>query len=385
MSDVDDLPEEMRDTLALGRDLIRIDTTNPPGNESAVADLIESRLSSAGFAIERFAHAPGRDSLVARYNPDGADRPLCLCGHIDTVPLGTLPWEHDALGGAIDGGKIWGRGATDMKAGVAAMVTAFERVARSGCRSNMMLLLCASEETGCQGASFVADRIGNAGALLIAEPTNNAVAIGHKGVLWVKLTTIGKAAHGSMPHLGVNAIDLMANAILAIRRIDFGVASHPLLGSPTVNVGTIAGGSAANMVADTCEAVVDIRLTPDLPPEAAMKILQAAVGPDVGLEPLLSLNAVASPADEPWIADVLARAAHIAGAPGAPIAVSYFTDASVLMAALEFPPVAIVGPGDPALAHQIDESCDVNAIWKASQLYEQLAREWVSRLGSVGG
>lgn len=371
-----DLPVEAAETIELARALVRIDTSNPPGNERQAADLIAARFAALGVDVARHVLAPGRDSLVVRLNASRTGPVICFSGHLDTVPLGTQCWTRDPLGGEIVDGRIWGRGTTDMKGGVAAMVTAFERLARRGSESPAILVLSASEETGCQGAAGIADQIGSVGALVIAEPTNNTLALAHKGALWLRLTARGQAAHGSMPHLGTNAIDLMADAIAALRALEFDVDSHPVLGAPTKNIGTISGGAATNIVPDLCVATLDIRLVPGISAEAARGAVARCIGPAIEIQTLIALDAVASEPDDAWLHGVARRASEFGAAPDAPLSVSYFTDASVLVPTLGMPPVAILGPGDPALAHQVDEACSVAAIWNASQLYECLAQDW---------
>lgn len=368
-----DLPAEAIPTIELAQALVRLDTANLPGRESAAVDLLEARLSGLGVTVERHPLEPGRDNLIARLRAEGSRSAICFSGHLDTVPFDARGWTRDPLGGDIDGGRLWGRGATDMKGGIAAMVTAFERLARSGTAGDAVLVLTASEETGCQGAASIADRIGPVGAMVVAEPTNNQVALGHKGALWLRLEATGVAAHGSMPHLGINAVDRMVDAVVELRSLAFDVQPHPLLGMPTRNIGAIEGGAAANMVPDSCRATLDIRLVPGLTAAQAMDVVRRTVGADIRIEPLIALDAVATPADHPWIRR-LSRHAPASNAPGS---VSYFTDASVLAPALGMPPVAILGPGDPALAHQVDESCPLGAIWDASRLYERLAQDWL--------
>ncbi|WBU55319.1 M20 family metallopeptidase [Paracoccus sp. SCSIO 75233] len=375
-SHVHHLPSESVDTIKLAQDLVRLDTTNPPGSEVHVVALLADRLHKAGIAVEAFEFAPGRTSMIARLNAGSSGPALCLSGHLDTVPLGKEPWTGDPLGGEIIDGRMFGRGTTDMKCGVAAMVTAFERLHRSGSKAKIVLALSSSEETGCQGAAQMAPRLGAIGAIVIAEPTSGRLAVGHKGVLWLKLITSGKAAHASMPHLGRNSVDLMADAIMALRGLDFGVDNHPLLGCPTYNVGTVSGGSAVNIVPDTCECLLDVRLVPGLGAESAKTLVERCIGSGIEIETLLALDAVASDPEGAWLRKVSDIASEIHPSDQRPMSVPYFTDASVLGPALGFPPVVILGPGDPALAHQVNESCSVPAIWSASLLYERLGRDW---------
>lgn len=360
--------------VALAQTLVRINTAG--GNEATAAEVVADRLAMLGVAAEHCVLAPGRNSLIARLSAVHDAPAICFCGHLDTVPVGAADWAFDPLSGDIDGDRLLGRGSTDMKGGVAALVTAFERLAVTGCQSNVVLVLCASEETGCQGAAQIADRLDKVGAIVIAEPTLGQVAIAHKGALWLRLSAIGKAAHGSTPYLGVNAIDRLLDALVALRALRFEVQADSLLGSPTRNLGSIHGGLATNIVPDHCECTIDIRLTPGLSVDDAKAAVIACVGRDIAVETVLALETVSSTVSDPWIAAVIDRAAEIEGKPSTPRSVSYFTDASILQSALGNPLVTIVGPGEPSLAHQTNETCSVAAIERASRLYEALAHDW---------
>src|SRR5215217_3963437 len=225
----------------LALELIRLDTVNPPGNEGVVADVLSRRLEAAGFDVARHEHAPGRPNLIARLAGSDPERPvLCLTGHMDTVPLGGAPWSVEPFGELRDG-RLHGRGASDMKGGVAAVVIAAERVAALGRgEAGLELVLTAGEETGCAGALQLAktDLLGRVGAVLVAEPTGGVPHVAHKGVVFVRASTEGVSAHGSAPHLGRNAIYPLARAVSALANLTFGVPAHPVLGDPTINVGT---------------------------------------------------------------------------------------------------------------------------------------------------
>jgi succinyl-diaminopimelate desuccinylase len=363
--------------VELARTLVRTDTVNPPGNEAEAARLIAARLELAGIEHELHALGPGREGLVARLPGSDADAPaLCFSGHLDTVALGAAAWERDPLGGDVFGERLWGRGSSDMKGAVAAMVVAFEALARRPRRRPLALALCAGEEGGCEGAAQLAPPLGDVGALVIGESTRNRVAVAHKGVLWMRLRARGRAAHAAMPHDGENAIRKMVEAIRALDGVELGEHSHPHLGGPTMNVGTIRGGAMTNIVPDRCEATLDVRLVPSLAPEDALAAVRAAVGDDVEVELELALPAVSSDPDGAWLRSVVREAAAVEAAPADPIGVSYFTDASVLTPALGNPPTVIVGPGDPGVVHQVDEWCSIPAIERAQLLYERLGAAW---------
>ena len=192
--------------------------------------------------------------------------PLGFTGHIDTVPLGTAAWQADAFGASMEGGKLYGRGSSDMKSGVAAFVCAALRHAEMLKRGpGVTLVITADEECGCGGAAYLVKQgklLGEVGALVIGEPTANYPLVGHKGALWLDVTTRGITAHGSMPERGDNAIYKAAAAIDKLRGFEFGGAPHPLMGRATLNVGTVHGGLNINSVPDATVIGVDIRTIP---------------------------------------------------------------------------------------------------------------------------
>jgi succinyl-diaminopimelate desuccinylase len=244
--------------VALARELVGIDTINPPGHEGRAAAVLGERLEAASLEVATHDLEPGRPSVVARWPGRGDEPALCLTGHLDTVPLGGADWARDPLEAEIDGDRLYGRGASDMKGGTAAIVVAAERVAALGRgRGGLELVLTAAEETGCLGALALANdggALGRAGAMLVAEPTTNEPCVAHKGVVWLDLVARGRTAHGSMPHLGDNAIHKLARAITRLEGFRFDARPHDLLGDPTLNIGTASGGININSVPDRASA-----------------------------------------------------------------------------------------------------------------------------------
>ena len=355
----------------LALELVKLDTINPPGREEAAASLLERRLAAAGLDVARHEHGPGRVSLVARW-PGSADRPaLCLTGHLDTVPLGGAPWSVEPFGELRDG-RLYGRGASDMKGGVAAIVLAAERVAAAGRgEAGLELVLCAGEETGCEGALALASAgaLGRCGAVLVAEPTGGVPHVAHKGVLWAQARTEGKIAHGSAPDQGVNAIYPLARAVAALASLKFEV-SHPVLGEPTLNVGTISGGVGVNVVPDRASAGIDVRTVPGLTGAEVLERLREACGPEVAVEPLIDLEPVVTDPGDPWVRTVADVAGPAAGG------LAYFTDAAALTPAYGGAPTVIWGPGEAAQAHQTDEWAEAAKIDAAADAFTEVARRW---------
>lgn len=369
--------------VELTRELVRIDTINPTSVERPAAEHLARLLEAGGFAVSRHEFAPGRTSLVARHGP-GTRPALCFAGHIDTVPLGAAPWTRQPFGAEIADGKLYGRGSSDMKSGVAAFVCAALDVARTDPRAELLLAVVAGEETGCEGSALLArtaGALGPAGALLVAEPTGNAPLVGHKGALWLEARTRGVTAHGSMPERGVNAIYRAARAISALEGFRFDVPADPLLGGATLNVGTVGGGLNVNSVPDAAAFTIDVRTIPALANEAARSALAGAMGPDVQLRTLVNVESLRADPEDPWVREVFDVAAAHLGSRPSPASAPYFTDASELTPALGGVPTVILGPGEMQLAHQTDEWCLVSRIEEAAETYRELAARWGAREG----
>jgi succinyl-diaminopimelate desuccinylase len=320
----------------------------------------------------------------------GGRPPLAFTGHLDVVPLGSAAWQHAPFGGDIVDGRLYGRGSSDMKSGVAAIVcAAIAQAARlqklSHDSPGLSLIFTAGEETGCEGAFAMARHpdaaalLGRAGALVVAEPTANAPLIGHKGALWLRASATGTTAHGSMPEQGDNAIYKIARAALALEGFAFETPAHPLMGAPTLNLGTVRGGLNINSVPDAAELGVDIRSVAGQDHAHVLQCLCAALDPtgkQIRLSTLLDVASVYTPPDDPWLQRVFALCAAGQGTLTPPRTVSYFTDAAALRLPLGLPPVLILGPGEPQLAHQTDEHCHVHRIHEAVALYEDLIQDW---------
>jgi succinyl-diaminopimelate desuccinylase len=365
--------------LELTRDLVRTETINPPGDESRAADLLGARLEAAGLDVERHPLAPGRDNVVARWAGRGTAASLCLTAHLDTVPLGEAEWSRDPLAGELDGDRLYGRGASDMKGGLAAIVTAAERVAALGRGdAGLELVLCAGEETACEGARRLADSgvLGEAGAVLVAEPTSNYPCVAHKGVVWLEASTHGTSAHGSMPHLGDNAVYKLARALVALEGLRFDGPEHELLGAPTLSVGTVAGGVNINSVPDLAVAGIDVRTVPGLGGDEVEQRIGELLGPEVRLARRVDLSPVATDPGDAWVEEVFGVMEPLIGERPEPRGIAYFTDAAALTPAYGAPPTIICGPGDAEQAHQTDESCSLELLDAATEGIFEIARRW---------
>ena len=368
------------DPVQLTRELLKFNTINPPGAEQACAQHLGDLLKRAGYAVDYAEFAPTRTSLVARIGSVAGKPPLGFTGHIDTVPLGASAWQADAFGASMEGGKLYGRGSSDMKSGVAAFVSAALRHADLLKRGpGVTLVITADEECGCGGAAYLVKQgtlLGNVGALIIGEPTANYPFVGHKGALWLDVKTRGVTAHGSMPERGDNAIYKAADAIKKLRGFEFGGAPHPLMGRATLNVGTVHGGLNINSVPDETVIGVDIRTIPGQDHALIRSQLQRLLGETVEVTPTIDVGAIYSDPAQPWLKRVFdVSETHLGARPQAKTA-TYFTDAAVLKDAYRDIPMVVLGPGEPQLAHQTDEYCLLDRIEQAAAIYADLIKDW---------
>ncbi|OGJ89340.1 MAG: hypothetical protein A2268_08430 [Candidatus Raymondbacteria bacterium RifOxyA12_full_50_37] len=369
-----------RKAVLLTQQLVRINTVNPPGNEWVCARFLGAMLKKAGFDVKYHEEIKGRTNVVALLKGNGARLPLCFSGHLDTVSLGATPWKNAPFTGKMSRGKILGRGSSDMKSGCAAMVVASCALAREkNRRSGLLLVLTADEEKSCHGSFYLAGHKGllpKAGACIVCEPTANYPLIGHKGSLWLRCTTAGVTAHGSMPEKGVNAIYKATQAIERLRRFRF-KHTHPVLGNCTLNVGTIRGGENTNSVPDTAEFTVDIRTVTTIDRIKLLLALKQCLGPEVTVKVITDVQGFASDPNDPWIQEVYATAGGMLKEKISPRAAVYFTDAAALKPALGNPPTIIWGPGEPDQAHTTNEFCRIDRIAKAVSAYDEIGRKWI--------
>jgi succinyl-diaminopimelate desuccinylase len=365
--------------IELTQELIRFETINPPGNETPCARHLGRILEAAGFQTSYFDMGINRDNLIARIGSGGDKLPLAFTGHTDVVPLGAAAWSVAPFGAEVADGKIYGRGSTDMKGGVAAFVSAAVKLApRLSATPGVVLVITAGEERGCEGANFLVREgvLPKAGALLVAEPTSNRLLAGHKGVFWLEALATGVTAHGSMPEQGVNAVYKAARAVLALAALDFREEEHQVLGRPTLNVGWLRGGINVNSVPDEARFGIDIRLVPGVDREMLLGRLRHATAGDVAFEVKGTSDPVWTDPNNAWLGEVAEvtqvitdRASEIGGA-------TFFTDAGALKPGMGNPPTVILGPGEPELAHQTDEYCFVSRIEEAEAIYSELIARW---------
>lgn len=352
-----------REVVELLAELSAIDSANPsllPGSagEGKVAQRVADWAMDAGLGVEVLEATPGRPSVLVRSRPagEGAGRSLMLCGHLDTVPPGDMadPWEA-----RIDGDRIYGRGVYDMKAGLVAALIACRDAAAAGVAGEVIVAAVADEEHSSLGVQEVLAAGIRADAAIVTEPTELVVATAHRGFVWTEIEVVGKAAHGSRPHLGVDAILKTGPILVALEELNQRLrgTSHPSLGPGTLHGSLISGGVGESTIPPSCLLTIERRTLPGetlADVEADIEDLLAGCrAADAGLR----VSARTTMAREPFeIAAgsaieqaVLAAAEQTLGRPAPIGGVSYWADAAFLSAAGI--PTLLFGPsGDGAHA-----------------------------------
>jgi acetylornithine deacetylase/succinyl-diaminopimelate desuccinylase family protein len=365
------------------KDLVGIQSVNPAFSEEArgegeVADYVERRCTEAGLEVHRQQVLPGRENVIAELRAGKPDSTLVFEAHMDTVALGSM---EDPLTPKLSGKRLYGRGACDTKASLAAMLCAIEECARDPESLSSDIVLCAAvdEEYAYRGVlAFLEADIPAAGAI-VGEPTDLRTVVAHKGSARFRLTTRGKAAHTSVPHEGKNAIYQMVNVLQAIvEGIEPSLAEHehPMCGPPTIAVGTIQGGTQINTVPEECAIQVDRRV---IPGEDARTVLDDLVstldqrsGESFEVEELL----LDWPLDTPVEAEIVRCAGQTAttlGLEATPMGVTYGSDASKLQRLGGIPSI-VVGPGSIEQAHSREEWVDTDQVELVARFYAEIAR-----------
>jgi succinyl-diaminopimelate desuccinylase len=354
------------DLVALVRELVRWPTVSgDPGPQRQLMGLVAEVLREHAPHLEAVrGDDPDQPWTLLRTPTDPARAQLLLACHVDTVPA-TDPgsWQRDPFGAELEDGRVWGRGGSDMKAGLVAAAAA---VAGADPETPVALLLTSDEEIGSLGAAAAAAAVAEQriGAVIVPEATGNQVVLGHRGALWVTVRTAGRAAHGSTPERGHNAVlDLVA--VLARAGAELPLRTDPFLGTETWNPGVVAGGTVPNVVPDRAEAVVDMRTVGDGAPLLGWWRDQREVA---AVEVRVDLPPVGTPADDPWVAGLPATVL--------PAPATYFTDASVLGPVVGGAPVVVWGPGTPAVMHAVDEYVEVAELEQAAAVFGDVVADW---------
>jgi len=373
------------------KDLIAANSVNPtvgrgPG-ESAVADLIYDRFTSiGGLEVRRQQVGDGRSNVIAILKGSGGGRSLMLNGHMDTVGVDGMIIEP--FKPFIENGRLHGRGACDMKGALAGMIGALKSLVDSGSelRGDLMLAAVVDEEYKSIGTKKLVEEY-RADAAIVGEPTEMKTAVTHKGFVWIEVEIKGKAAHGSVPEKGVDAIANAAKVVSALGRLQERLATrtHPLLGSPKVHASTIEGGTGWSIIPERCVLRLERRTLPGEPVSSVMneidEILQDVKKNNRDLEATAWTAYDVPPletAPTELIVQLLQQAlVKVAGREKPLTGVPYWTDGA-LLSKLASIPTCLFGPGDIGVAHSADEHVNVKDVLDSTDVYRTVAQRFCS-------
>jgi acetylornithine deacetylase len=375
------------DARALSAALVQIDSRNPalaagaPGEARCVA-LLHETLDAWGFRTEVHEAAPGRPNLIARIGHARSGAALVFCGHSDVV--GTEGMTHAPFAAEVRDGRLYGRGAADMKGGLAAMCAGAWRAANAGLAGELVLAITADVEHASLGARTMLARGVRADAAIVAEPTGLAAMPAHRGFAWIEVTVRGRAAHGSRYELGVDAIrnaGLLLAELDRVERTTLARRTHPLLGRASLHASTIEGGTGMSTYPDRCVVRLERRTLPGEPGEAAVDEVRRAIGAVRADHPELEADVALMMSQEPSdvavdapVVRALEASLRESGEPVRIAGMSAWTDAALLNAAGI--PAICFGPGDISLAHAAEEYIPLEEIDRAVSVLAALARRW---------
>ncbi len=354
------------DPVDLVRELVRRPTVSgDPRPQRDLIGVVGEVLRAQAPHLQRVDGDDADHPWTLLTTPTDPARPrLLFACHVDTVPAADAgQWQRDPFGADAEDGRVWGRGGSDMKAGLVAAVAA---VAGADPDTPVGLLLTSDEEIGSHGAAVAAAALAGTptGAVVVPEATGNEVVLGHRGALWLAVRAAGRAAHGSTPHLGHNAVlDLVA--VLARAGVELPLATEPFLGTETWNPGVIAGGTVPNVVPDAAEVVVDMRTVGD---GAALQAWWRAQPEVAEVEVRVDLPPLRTGAEDAWVRGLPAT---VRAEPA-----TYFTDGSVLGPLAAGAPVVVWGPGTPAVMHARDEYVEVAELEQAVRVFGEVVSRW---------
>ncbi|MBN2317378.1 MAG: M20 family metallopeptidase [Sedimentisphaerales bacterium] len=378
--------------------LIQAEST-PEKGELAAAEVVLESFRQSGIESHIDAWEQNRANVIARVEgvspsirgqslsracrgdarDTGETQPgLLFACHLDVVSHGEATWTYPPFDAVETDGRIYGRGSTDMKGGTAAAITAIRRIVESNTplKGDLIFVASAGEETDSCGAERFVSNYGPMPALagvVIPEPTDFAVVTAHRGMLWLEVSTTGKTAHSSTPHLGVNAITSMHRFLNELDHYEMPIGPHELLGKCSMSVNTIEGGKALNVVPDKCRIGIDFRTLPNQDDQRTIddleRIFAKLKSDDPHFEATISVIRQVQAMETDRHCDFI-KALGAAVGIDKTSAIGFTTDGPSF--AKLGAPVVIFGPGKPALCHKPDEYIDICDVGKASEHYKNI-------------
>ena len=363
--------------IGLTQKLIRIDSQNPPGDESRLAQFIRDYLSCLGIKTKNYEFKKNRSNISAVLPGKNKGRSLLITPHLDTVPAGR-GWHVDPFAASINRGRIYGLGATDCKGNLACCLEVMNSLieGREVLDYNLIFSATADEESGSDFGllPLLQKKILRPDAAVVLDADNFSIIVAQKGLLHLKVKVRGKRAHGAYPWLGVNAISIAVDIISDIRRHRFEYSRNKYLRPPTVNVGTIKGGDKVNVVADWCEFELDFRFLPGMSAEKILADLKKIIRKHTGkysLEIEGTQDHFSMEESHPlvvYLKKVMQRQGvrpRIEGSEGA-TTISFFQRYGI--------PAVATGFGVETCAHSIDEYVKIDSLYKGARVLEEFLK-----------
>lgn len=354
--------------------MIQINSENPPGNESEIANFMKSFLKKNGIDSEIVQLKEGRDSLVAKI-PGKIESDIALCGHLDTVRVKKEYWTKPPFEGIVENNRMYGRGTADMKGGVAAMIYAVILLKRANIipYQSIMLALTADEEWGYGGAKDLTEKgyFDKTDFLIITEPSTLKVSSGEKGELWIKATFYGKSAHGSTPEEGINSIVPGCELVKQVaKKYNEIFKKDDFWGKTSMNIGQFHGGVQVNVVPNYSEIQFDFRVISDEDRERAIQMVKTS-GESIAnnyntrfkIQVFNYKHPIFTDPKNPYVQNFM----KAAGADEVVIT-GYCTDGATIIPQKKMPFI-IYGPGDIAQAHQNDEYIELESLYQATDTF----------------
>jgi len=362
----------LRDELILILEkLVQIPSENPPGItkeivDFLIADVFKEELGFQNQVIVNIKNGVELHNLVSTIG--NGEKKIILSGHFDVVPAGDVAqWEYSPFSAKIKNGRLYGRGSADMKGGVVSLIGVIKNLSKIPEffeKYTLVFVGTADEEAGMAGSITLSKQgvMDDSILLIIAEPTDLKIGIGEKGLLWVKLKIIGKSAHGSTPHEGINAIEGALKIIPQLYDC-LEEKSNVILGKSTLNIGKINGGTAINIVPDQAILDLDYRIIPEQDHNSLIDNLKNLQKQNfsIDIEIINELTALQTDSNHPFIQNLKEISkSEVLG-------LSYATDAAHLVNVNNPIPFVIFGPGDPSNIHKIDEFIELEQIFQATE------------------
>ncbi|MFX0182612.1 MAG: M20 family metallopeptidase [Candidatus Hodarchaeota archaeon] len=372
----------MSESVLILKDLIKLNSENPPGNTRQIIEWIQTWAEKNKIPVNTQWYEKDKANIILSVGE--SEKTIVLCGHLDTVPIGdSNNWQHDPLGAIEEDGYIWGRGSADMKAGVAACLAAMKLLKNSEDVDKLpykiVFLGTSDEEVDFRGARTAVEFniMDSAEFLIVPEPTALDVGIAEKGILWLIIRSFGKAAHGSTPEKGINAIEELSK-LFPILHANVPTEKHYILGQSTLNIGVFKGGKSTNVVPENAEIHCDYRLVPPINPSDYARKIDTLIKEYKEKSPARfeteikqKYEAVQSSKDEKLVQLFIETASR-----RKIIGVNYATDAAVLVSPpSKYVPFILYGPGDPNAIHAANERVSISEVQKAESVIEEFLKK----------